>query len=138
MQDLLVTCTRYVPFHARFLHAHILQEMVQDFARDAARIVTCKFAHFLQDLARMVQDCARIVQEKEHIACTCQASFACKILAQSCKFVFAGKHKTRGFIFTMYGTNCVPNLSRQKSGTDLKLLWQLLANVRRMDIIGSR
>ena len=39
MQDLLGTCTQYVP---RFLHnlAHILQEMVQDFARDAARIIT--------------------------------------------------------------------------------------------------
>ena len=48
MQDLLGTCTRYVPFLARFLHnlAHILQDMVQDFARDAARIITCKFAHF--------------------------------------------------------------------------------------------
>ena len=55
MQDLLGTCTRYVPFLARFLHnlAHILQEMVQDFARDAARTITCKFAHFLQDLARI-------------------------------------------------------------------------------------
>ena len=35
-------------------------------------------------LARYVQDCARIVQKKGHIACTCQASLACKILAQSC------------------------------------------------------
>ena len=25
--------------------------------------------------------------------------------------------------------NCIPNLSRQRSGTALKLLWQLLANV---------
>ena len=36
MQVLLGTCTRYVPFLARFLHslAHILQEMVQDFAQE--------------------------------------------------------------------------------------------------------
>ena len=87
MQDLLGTCTQYVPFLARFLHnlAHILQEMVQDFARDAARIITCKFAQFFcKILEELVQDCARIVQEKGHIACTCQASLACKILAQSC------------------------------------------------------
>ena len=51
-----------------------LHEMVQDFARDAARIITCIF------LQELVQDCARIVQEKGHIACTCQASLACKIL----------------------------------------------------------
>ena len=86
MQDLLGTCTRYVPFLARFLHnlAHILQEMVQDFARDAARMkfgVSCTFLKILQEL---VQDCLRIVQEKGHIACTCQASLACKILAQPC------------------------------------------------------
>ena len=63
MQDLLGTCTRYVPFLARFLHnlAHILQEMVQDFARDAARIITCKFAHFLQDFAG--KNLCKIVQE---------------------------------------------------------------------------
>ena len=34
--------------------------------------------------ARSCKDCARIMQEKGHIACTCQASLACKILAQSC------------------------------------------------------
>ena len=88
MQDLLATCTQYVPFLARFLHnlAHILQEMVQDFARDAARIITCKFAQFFarSHLQELVQDCARIVQEKGHITCTCQASLACKIRAQSC------------------------------------------------------
>ena len=41
---------------ARFLHnlVHILQEMVQDFARDAARIITCKFGtFFVSDLARI-------------------------------------------------------------------------------------
>ena len=72
---------------------YILQEMVQDFARDNARIITCKFgvffllilAHFFgKILQELMQDCARIVQEKGHIACTCQASLACKILAQSC------------------------------------------------------
>ena len=65
MQDLLGTCTRYyVPFLARFLHnlAHIiLQEMVQDFARDAASShIFCKV------LQELVQDCARTVQEKGH------------------------------------------------------------------------
>ena len=62
--------------------------MMQDFARDAARIITCKFGvpctFFCKILQELVQDCARIVQEKGHIACTCQASLACKILAQSC------------------------------------------------------
>ena len=62
MQDLLGTCTQYVPFLARFLHnlAHILQEMEQDFARDAARIITCKFAHFF---ARSCKNWCKIVQE---------------------------------------------------------------------------
>ena len=58
MQDLLGTCTGYVPFLARFLHnlAHILQDMVQDFAaRVAARIITCISCKILQEL---VQDCA--------------------------------------------------------------------------------
>ena len=41
--------------------AHILQEMVQDFARDAARIITCKFG----------------------VSCT----ISCKICARSCKIV---------------------------------------------------
>ena len=43
--------------------AHILQEMVQDFARDAARIITCKFGvsctFFCKILQELVQDCAR-------------------------------------------------------------------------------
>ena len=36
-----------------------------------------------------------------------------------------------GFVLTVkiYGRNCAPNLSRQRSGTALKLLWKLLANV---------
>ena len=56
MQDLLGMCTQYVPFLARLLHnlAHILQEMVQDFAKDAARIILPASLHiFLQDLARI-------------------------------------------------------------------------------------
>ena len=68
--------------------AHILQEMVQDFARDAARIITRKFrvscTISCKICARSCKNCARIVQEKGHIACTCHASLACKILAQSC------------------------------------------------------
>ena len=42
-------------FLARFLHnlAHILQEMMQDFARDAA---TCKFAHFCNNWCKIVQE----------------------------------------------------------------------------------
>ena len=64
---------------------------------------SCTILHqFLQDLAKNVQEmqviilaatlaksctisckiCARIVQEKGHVACTCQASLACKILAR--------------------------------------------------------
>ena len=63
---------------ARFLHnlAHTLQEMLQDFARVAF------LAHFLQYLARigarLCKNCART----GHIACTCQASLACKNLAR--------------------------------------------------------
>ena len=62
----------------------------KDFARDAARIIVPASLEFLAHffarsaLQELVQDCARIVQEKGHIACTCQASLACKILAQSC------------------------------------------------------
>ena len=80
-------CPFSCTFLARFLHnlAHILQEMVQDFARVAARIIIiCNdFLHiFCKILQELVQDCAIIVQEKGHIACTCQASLACKILAR--------------------------------------------------------
>ena len=64
----------------------------KDFARDiyAARIIVPASLEFLAHffarsaLQELVQDCARIVQEKGLIACTCQASLACKILAQSC------------------------------------------------------
>ena len=74
------TCVRYVPFLARFLHnlAHILQEMVQDFARVAARIITCISCTFF---ARSCKNWCKIVQEKGHIACK-HASLACKILAR--------------------------------------------------------
>ena len=41
-------------------------------------------ASLAKSCTRYVQDCARIVQEKGHTVCTCQASLACKILAQSC------------------------------------------------------
>ena len=70
------TCLARARDMSLFLHvsctirlAHILQEMVQDFARVAARIF---LAHFLQDLARIGarlcknharKDCARILQE---------------------------------------------------------------------------
>ena len=93
VQDLLGMCTRYVPF---------LAQSCTYLARNGARFCKrcCKnnylqvwsFLHIL--LQELVQDCARIVQEKGHIGCTCQASLACKILAQSCMiltmFVFAG------------------------------------------------
>ena len=76
MQDLLGTCTRYVPFLARFFHN--LAKNVQTVIILAASLAkSCT-------IARYVQDCARIVQETGHIASTCQASLACKILAQSC------------------------------------------------------
>ena len=62
MQVLLGTCTQYVPFLARFLHnlAHILQEMVQDFARVAARIITCISCTFFARIgARLFKNRAR-------------------------------------------------------------------------------
>ena len=67
-----------------FLHdsctiLHILQEMVQDFARVAARIITCISCTFF---ARSCKNLCKIVQENGHITCTCQASLACKILAR--------------------------------------------------------
>ena len=41
------------------------------------------FLHFFwQDLARIGARLCKIVHEKGHIACTCQASLACKILAR--------------------------------------------------------
>ena len=55
----------------------ILQEMLQE-KLPASLHIFCKI------LQELVQDCARIMQEKGHITCTCQASLACKILAQSC------------------------------------------------------
>ena len=93
MQDLHGTCTRYVPFLARFLH--YLARSCTYLARNGARFCKrcCKnnylqvwsfLHHFLQDMCKILHDSARIVQEKGHIACTCHASLACKILAQSC------------------------------------------------------
>ena len=93
MQDLHGTCTRYVPFLARFLH--YLARSYTYLARNGARFCKrcCKnnylqiwsfLHHFLLDVCKILHDSARIVQEKGHIACTCHASLACKILAQSC------------------------------------------------------
>ena len=99
MHDLHGTCTRYVPFLARFLH--YLARSCTYLARNGARFCKrcCKnnylqvwsfLHHFLQDMCKILQDSARsckIVQEsckKRDIACTCHASLACKILAQSC------------------------------------------------------
>ena len=76
---------------ARILHARralhnlapILARSCKKCARNAGNYScsnSCKILHhFLQ---ANVQDCARIMQEKGHIACTCQASLACKILAR--------------------------------------------------------
>ena len=75
------------------LHYYSLQKNVQEtpnlqviiLAASLAKSCTIFLARYVQDsCARIVQDCARIVQEKGHIACTCQASLGCKILAQSC------------------------------------------------------
>ena len=88
IQDLLGTCTRYMSL---FLHVSctIPARSCTYLARNGARFCKscCKnnYLHFLHIfLQELVQDCARIVQEKGHIACTCQASLECKILAQSC------------------------------------------------------
>ena len=66
------------------LHISCKTEVVQYFARDAARITTCKFGvsctFFCKILQELVQDCARIVKEKGHVP----SSLACKIRAQSC------------------------------------------------------
>ena len=44
--------------------AHILQEMVQDFARDAARIIiTCKFGVSCTIFCKILQDMCKIAQE---------------------------------------------------------------------------
>ena len=95
------TCTRYVPFLARFLHnlAHILQETVQDFARVAARIIIPAFlAHFLQDLARIG---ARLCKKRDIL----RASLACKILARflhdlASSFLLGKERKTDNFYLT--------------------------------------
>ena len=57
MQDLHGTCTRYVPFLARFLH---------------------NLAHILQDLAKNVQ-------ETPNLQVIILAAISCKICASSCK-----------------------------------------------------
>ena len=45
--------------------------------------ISCKILHhFLQESCKIVQESCKFVQEKGHIACTCQASLACKILAR--------------------------------------------------------
>ena len=64
-----------------FLHdsCTILHQFLQDRARNAGNYScsnSCKILH------HFLPDCARIVQEKGHIACTCQVSLACKILAR--------------------------------------------------------
>ena len=46
--------------------AHILQEMVQDFARDAARIITCKFGVSCTFFCKIFKNWCKIVQEKGH------------------------------------------------------------------------
>ena len=59
--------------------------MGQDFARDAARIITCKFGvSCTAILARIGARLCKNRARKGHITCTCQASLACKILAKSC------------------------------------------------------
>ena len=103
MQD----CARIL--HARLAwHVHaicpfsctILAQSCTYLARNGARfckrccknnyLQVCTF--FCKILQELVQDCARIVQEKGHIACTCHASLACKILAQSCMILQVGKN----------------------------------------------
>ena len=118
MQD----CARIL--HARLAwHVHvicpfsctILAQSCTYLARNGARfckrccknnyLQVCTF--FCKILQELVQDCARIVQEKGHIACTCQASLACKILAQSCmilqvRFCWEGSYTNHSLFFRCY------------------------------------
>ena len=109
-------CARIL--HARLArHVHaicpfsctILAQSCTYLARNGARFCKrcCKNNYlqvctlFCKILQELVQDCARIVQEKGHITCTCQASLACKILAQSCmilqvRFCWAAHSLVRG------------------------------------------
>ena len=81
------TCMAHARDMSLFLHdsctilqdlAHISQEMCKRCCKNNYLQVWSFLHHFLQEI---LQDSARIVQE---IACTCHASLACKILAQSC------------------------------------------------------
>ena len=62
MQDLLGTCTRYVPFLARFLHnlAPILARSCKKMCKLAGNYscsISCKILrHFLQDMCKIVQE----------------------------------------------------------------------------------
>ena len=59
MQDLLGTCNAICPFSCTIL-AHSCTYLARNGARDAARIITCKFAHFF---ARSCKNWCKIVQE---------------------------------------------------------------------------
>ena len=76
MQDLLGTCMRYVPFLARFLHDSctiLHKEMVQDFARVAARIITCIsctfFARSCKNWCKIVQELCKKGTYRVHVPC---------------------------------------------------------------------
>ena len=109
------TCMARARDMSLFLHdsCTILQDATY-LARNGARnsklagnyscSISCKIVHhFLQEMCKILQDSARIVQEKGHVACTCHASLACKILAQSCnnlmilqvRFCWAALHPER-------------------------------------------
>ena len=88
------TCLARARDMSLFLHdsCTILHQFLQDLAKKMCK----KFQTFLvaslaksctiscKICARLCKNHARIMQEKGHIVCTCQASLACKILAQSC------------------------------------------------------
>ena len=60
-----------------------LQEMVQDLQEMLQELSNyLQVWSFLHFFARSCKNWCKIVQEKGHIACTCQASLACKILAR--------------------------------------------------------
>ena len=77
--------------------------MVQDFARDAARIITCKFGvsctFFFKILQELVQDCARLCKKRD----ISRASLACKILARFLQFRFCWVVSRAIRIFFFYG-----------------------------------
>ena len=83
------TCLARARDMSLFLHdsCTILHQFLQDLVKKCARNAFLQqllqnLAPFLARYVRLCKNRARNVQEKGHVACTCQASLACKILAR--------------------------------------------------------